>query len=95
MHEYIQEKLSEQGCKANCLSSFSVGEVYQFQFNLLDMSKVEKACLLGKLHFLSRAGEETAHACKKDAKRQRATYKYAFDHSARCKKAFLFLHDVG
>ena len=60
------------------------------------MTKEQKYMLiLGKLHLLSRAGESTAHACKKGGKRQRITYNYAFDHRQVCKKAFIFLHDIG
>ena len=78
------------------LSSFDVNEVYQFLLNLLEMSKEQKSMLLlGKLHILSRAGEPINHAHKKGGKYQRVTYNYAFDHHEVCKKAFLFLHNIG
>ena len=41
--EHVREKLSEQCCETNCLSAFNVDEVYQFQLNLLDMSKEQKS----------------------------------------------------
>ena len=96
LYERVSEKLSESCCEANCLSAFSADEVYQFQLNLLEMSKEQKSmCLLGKLHVLSNAGEETSHARQRGSKRQRVTYKYAFDHRSLCKNAFLFIHDIG
>ena len=96
LYERVSVKLSELCCEANCLSVFSVDEVYQFQLNLLEMSKEQKStCLLGKLHVLSNVGEQTSHARQRGSKRQRVTYKYAFDHRSLCKNAFLFIHDIG
>lgn len=54
LYNYVREKVSEPCCEANCLSAFSMDEVYQFQLNLLEMTKEEKSlCMLGKLHDLS------------------------------------------
>jgi len=53
LYDYVQDKLSEPCCEANCLSAFSMDELYQFQLNLLEMTKEEKSmCMLGKLHVL-------------------------------------------
>ena len=96
LYEEVSKTLSESCCEDNCLSLFDVSEVYQFLLNLLEMSKEQKSMLLlGKLHILSRAGEPINHARKKGGKRQRVTYNYAFDHREVCKKAFLFLHNIG
>ena len=68
LYEHVRGKLSESCCEANCLSVFSVDEVYQFQLNVLEMSKEQKSmCLLGKLHVLSNAGEEMSEGFKASA----------------------------
>ena len=97
LYDHVRKTLQSKACcEANCLAAFDLNEVYQFQLNLLEMTKEQKSMLiLGKLHVLSRAGEPTAHARKRGGKRQRITYNYAFDHREVCKKAFQFLHDIG
>ena len=94
----ITSKLSSGcPCSNNCLSQFTVAEVYSFCLSLREMTKAEKDMLiLGKLHALSRAGSSIHHANKVQlGKRKRVTCDYHFDYRTVCKEAVIFLHDIG
>lgn len=65
VYEPVQEKLSEQCYECNCLSSFTVDEVYQFQ---LKFARNACICLLNSMFFQKQ--EETSHARRKGGKHQ-------------------------
>ena len=97
LHAKLSSKF-ESGCSCsnNCLSQFTITEVYSFYLLLREMNKTEKDMLiLGKLQILSRGGSSVQHANRvQPGKRKRVTCDYRFDYRSVCKDAFIFLHDM-
>ena len=64
LHAKLTSKIdSTCSCSSNCLSQFTVAEVYSFILSLREMTKTEKDMLiLGKLHVLSRNESSVHHA---------------------------------
>ena len=84
------------GCTGDCYDQFSFDELYSIRLQMNELEKSEKDMLvLGKLQILSR-GDDIKHArTVTSAKRQRITFRYAYDHRSVCKDAFCFLHSIG
>ena len=98
LHAKLTSKIdSTCSCSSNCLSQFTVAEVYSFILSLREMTKTEKDMLiLGKLHVLSRNESSVHHANRvHPGKRKRVTCDYHFDYRSVCKDAFILLHDIG
>ena len=86
----------QNGCEC-CRGKFSVEEVLEFRLSIQELTKEERDMyLFGKLHVCMVRGKKVQdrHA-RSSAKRERTTFKYAFDGDRSiCKSAFLFIHDI-
>lgn len=94
----VQDKYREGcGCGDNCYSQFSVDEVFLIRMNMSELEKGDKDMLiLGKLQVCMHGSESVSHARKTTAtKRQRVTFKFAYDYRSVCKTTFCFLHVIG
>lgn len=78
-------------------SQFSVDEVLLTRLQMCELEKNDKdMLLLGKLQVCMHDSGTVSHARKTTAtRRQRVTFKFAYDHRSVCKTTFCFLHGVG
>ena len=94
----VQDKFGQGcGCGDNCYNQFSVDEVFFIRLGMCELEKGDKDMLiLGKLQVCMHNLDSVSHARKTTAtKRQRVTFKFAYDHRLVCKSAFCFLHVIG
>ena len=94
----VEDKIQNGcGCSSDCFRQFSVDELFSIRLQMRELEKTEREMLLlGKLQVLARGTDSVSHARRvTQAKRQRVTFQYAYDHRLVCKSAFCFLHTIG